>query len=163
VALRKQSASYCCLEAFDKGDQVRSHSIWLLPQDQMTSRLVHDEAGARNRGGQLSLVLARQEVVAVSPDEMRVGAVIASVSVGASAVMSPVSVSRQTCAGRRSPSRTRSSIYQFGTSWKRGNQVSDFRTQFGSTGSVRRCTSSANAGRPCRLRGAPTRTRRSLG
>jgi hypothetical protein len=39
----------------------------------MAGVLVHDEAGARNRGGQLSLVLARKEIVAVSPDDERRG------------------------------------------------------------------------------------------
>ena len=49
---------------------------------------------------------------------------------------SPWNAARQTWAGTRTPSRTRSSRYHRGTGWCSGNQASDSRTHWASTGSV---------------------------
>ena len=80
-------------------------------------------------------------------------------SVGGRADVRPLKAPRHTWAGIRAPSRTRSSMYHGGTGWILGNHVNDFLTQATSMGSVSCSTSSANAGRPCNVRGDPTRTR----
>ncbi len=88
------------------------------------------------------------------------GEVMLAASLGGVASQSPWKVSRQTCAGMRGPSRTRSSMYHFGTGWKRGNHVNESRTHSSSSGSESCSTSLAKGGRPCRLRGDPTSTSR---
>lgn len=121
-------------ERAEEPQDVRCHPLGALPQDQVCHVRVDLQHGARNPPGKCFLVRARQQVVLRAPEDER-ARLDSSGFRGRSGLAEPVQDGFPgACAGMLRPSRTRSSMYQSGTSWIRGNRASESRTHASSRG-----------------------------